>query len=111
LVIATAAVRDDGTTKMYIREGYPAVADIKLTNIIIDICEDLGYNYYYGIIRSYDSFYIDKENAIIRYWKNKNILFSDMESSTIFTLANLKRLKQDVYSIQLYNMNPILKME
>lgn len=93
LVIATAAVRDDGTTKMYIREGYPAVADIKLTNIIIDICEDLGYNYYYGIIRSHDSFYIDKENDIMKYWKDKNILSSDMESSTILTLAQLKRVK------------------
>lgn len=93
LVIATAAVRDDGTTKMYIEEGYPAVADIKFTNIIIDICEDLGYNYHYGIIRSHDSFYIDEEDVIMRYWKEKNVLSSDMESSTILTLAQLRGVK------------------
>lgn len=46
---------------------------------IIDICDDLRYNYHYGIIRSLDSFYIDEEDAIIRYWQVVNLLSSDMK--------------------------------
>ena len=43
LVICSAAVREDGTTNMYISPNYPAVSDIKLTNLIIDTCEELKY--------------------------------------------------------------------
>ena len=51
LVIGSAAIREDGTTKMYIEEEYPAVADVKLTNTIIETCKELGCPYHYGIIR------------------------------------------------------------
>lgn len=93
LIIGSAAVREDGTTKMYIKEGYPAVADVRLTNTIIDTCKELGYPYHYGIIRSHDSFYIDEEDEMMDYWNKKNVLSSDMESSTIFTLAQLRGVK------------------
>ncbi|HHV47241.1 MAG TPA: nucleoside phosphorylase [Tissierellia bacterium] len=93
LVIATAAVREDGTSRMYVEEKYPAVADFELVNSIINTCRDLGFTYYTGIIRSHDSFYIDNEDELMSYWSRKNVLCSDMESGVIFTLAQLKGVK------------------
>ena len=93
LVIGTGAIREDGTTNMYIGLNYPAVADIKLTNLLLNTCEELGYTHHYGLIRSHDSFYIDNEDEIMDYWNGKNILSSDMESSTLFTLGGLKGVK------------------
>ena len=93
LVIATGAVREDGTSNMYVSPNFPAIADIKLTNLILKTCEDLGYSHHYGLIRSHDSFYIEGEEDIMKYWNKKNILSSDMESSTLFTLGQLKGVK------------------
>ncbi|NLW39881.1 MAG: nucleoside phosphorylase [Tissierellia bacterium] len=93
LVISTAAVREDGTSRMYVDENYPAVADLELTKVIIDTCKELGFPYHSGLTRSHDSFYIDDEEELMDYWNKKNILSSDMETGIIFTLAQLKGVK------------------
>lgn len=93
LVIATGAVREDGTSNMYIEKGYPAIADLELTYNIINTCKELNFPYYSGLIRSHDSFYIDYEDELMEYWNKKNVLSSDMESGVIFTLAQLKGVK------------------
>lgn len=90
MIIATAAVREEGTSKMYIQENYPAVADFYLTNIIANTCENLQYRYHLGIIRSHDSFYIDHEEKVMEYWNLKGVLASDMETATLFTIAQLR---------------------
>lgn len=93
LVIATAAVREDGTANMYIKENYPAVADMEFTMKILQTCKQLDYSHYLGLIRSHDSFYIEDEEEIMEYWNKKNVLSSDMESSTLFVLGQLKGVK------------------
>lgn len=90
LVIPIAAVREDGTSKMYVSENYPAVSDFKLTSCIIDTAEKLQYTYVSGIIRSHDSFYCDRQEEIVGYWSNKGILASDMETATLYTVARLR---------------------
>lgn len=90
LIIATGAVREDGASKMYVRENYPAVADFYLTNILIDTCKALQYKYHTGIVRSHDSFYIDNEAEIMDFWSQKRVLASDMETATLFTLTRLR---------------------
>lgn len=93
LVISTGAVREDGTSKMYVGENHPAVADIELTSTIIETCKELGFPYYSGLTRSHDSFYIDHEEELMAYWNKKNVLSSDMETGVIFTLAQLRGVK------------------
>lgn len=93
LIIATGAVRDDGASKMYIGSEYPAVPDILITNYLIELCEELDFPYHYGIVRSHDSFYTVKEEKIKEFWNRQGILASDMETATLFTLAQLKGVK------------------
>lgn len=93
LVISTAAVREDGTSRMYVEASYPAVADLELTKVIIDTCKELSFPYHSGLTRSHDSFYIDNEKEIVDYWNKKNILSSDMETAIVFTLAQLRAVK------------------
>lgn len=93
LIICSGAVREDGATNMYISPNYPAIPDIKLTNSILNICEELGYSHHCGIVRSHDSFYIDDEDKIMEHWNKKNILGSDMETSSLFVLGQLRRIK------------------
>ena len=93
LVICSGAVREDGATKSYVIPEYPAVADVKLTSMIIEICEELGYPHHYGIVRSHDALYTAHGEELREYWNKKNIISSDMETSTILTLAQLKGVK------------------
>lgn len=93
LVIPTAAVREDGASKMYVSENFPAVSDFELTNIIVDICKELKYTYFSGVTRSHDSFYIDDEAEKMNYWNKKNVIASDMETASIFTISQLRGVK------------------
>lgn len=93
LIICSAAVREDGTSNMYVSLNYPAVSDIRLSNLIIDTCEELKYKYHYGLVRSHDSFYIDEENEIMEKWSSKGILASDMETAPLFVVGQIRGVK------------------
>lgn len=90
LIIPTAAVREDGTSKMYVEENYPAVCDFELTRAIIETCKRLKYNYFTGIIRSHDSFYTDREEELMTYWNKKGVIASDMETAPLLTVGSLR---------------------
>lgn len=93
LIIATGAVRDDGASKMYVESEYPAVADTLISSHLIENCKELNFPCHYGIVRSHDSFYTDKEDEIKEYWNTMGILGSDMETATLFTLAQLRGVR------------------
>ena len=93
LVICSGAVREDGATKSYVIPEYPAIADVKLTSLMINTCQELGYTYHYGIVRSHDTLYTAHDEQLREYWNKRNIISSDMETSTILTLAQLKGVK------------------
>ena len=93
LVIATAAVREDGLSSTYVKTEYPAVSDFELSSCLKTKAEALGYDFRLGICRSHESFYTDHNQEIIDYWKDKNVLASDMETASLFTLANLRQLR------------------
>ena len=90
LVIPIAAVREDGVSRSYVYENYPAVSDFELTGFILDTAKKLKYPYVSGIVRSHDTFYSDSQEDILKYWSNKGVLASDMETATLYTLARLR---------------------
>lgn len=93
LVIPTGAVREDGASRMYVRECFPAVPDIKLAGLMVEICRQESYTHHVGIIRSHDSFYIDHEQEVLESWSSKGVLASDMETAALFTLASLRGVR------------------
>jgi uridine phosphorylase len=88
-IIATAAVRGEGTSKIYVPVEYPAIADIDVTLALTQAAEKLGMKPHVGIVATTDTFYVDESNV----WMKTNVLSVEMECSTIFTLASLKGLK------------------
>lgn len=93
LILATGAVRNDGTSKSYIESSYPAVPDINVLTSIINTASELNCKYHCGIIRSHDSFYTDNEQAIDSFWADKGVLASDMESAALMVVGSLRGLK------------------
>jgi len=93
LVIATAAVRDEGTSKAYIADNYPACADIGLNHHLAAQARALQYVSHCGYVRSHDSFYTDKEDEINQYWSSKGILAADMETSALMVIGALRNMR------------------
>jgi len=103
LVVATAAVRDEGTTPGYVPLGYPAVADFELAQSMLAAGRSLNHRIHAGIVRSHDSLYTDLHASrmprreeleqALRVWHRAQVLCNDMETSTIFVLCALRKMR------------------
>lgn len=96
IIINTAALRNDGTTRAYVPDTYPAVADHFLTHALIEAAvahrQHQNYSLYVGLNACDDAFYAETPEWIERLTKY-NLLNIEMESSAIFTVAHLRKLK------------------
>jgi uridine phosphorylase len=104
IVIATSAVRADGTSRNYAPIELPAVADFNVTSALVDAAHKLRQKVHFGPVLTSDAFYGELDN--LRLWSKYNVLSVEMESSTIFTLANVKKLKAG--SILAVDGNPLM---
>ncbi len=97
-VIATGAVRQDGTSREYAPAEYPAVADFEVTQALVWAAEEAELRFHTGIVQSKDSFYgqhsphrMPTETELLgkwEAWKRLGVLCSEMESATQFVVAD-----------------------
>lgn len=98
VVIATGAIRMEGTSKEYAPIEFPAVADISLTNALIEAAQKKEYPYHVGVVQCKDAFYgqHEPETKPVSYelmnkweaWKRLGCLASEMESAALFVVAS-----------------------
>jgi uridine phosphorylase len=103
LVIAEAAVRDEGTSPQYVPLAFPAVADPDVTRAFRDGSAALGLRHHVGVVHSKDSFYGQREPermpvaeelaARWRAWIRAGVLCSEMEAATIYVVARVLRAR------------------
>jgi len=102
IVIASAAVREEGTSRQYVPIGYPAVADLEVMNALIEAARRVKAKYHVGLALSKDAFYSEEpemvplgEQAAKRWklWRRANVLATEMECSTIYTLCGIRGLR------------------
>ncbi len=91
LVIASAAVRGDGTSRSYVPIEYPAVADFNVTTALFQAAQKSKRKVHFGTVLTSDAFYGDLD--ILKRWSMFNVLSVEMECSAIFTLSKLRKLK------------------
>ena len=56
-MIATGAIRFEGTTKNMHPSRYPAVPDFDVTAALKEASEELGYRHHLGVVSAKDNFY------------------------------------------------------
>ena len=98
LVIATGAVRMEGTSKEYASIEFPAVADIGIVNALIASAGEMKEEYHAGVVQCKDAFYGQHapEAMPVSYellnkweaWKRLGCLASEMESAALFIVAS-----------------------
>lgn len=97
VVVATAAVRQEGTTLHYAPIEFPAVADYHVQNALVQAAKNLGKPWHAGVIQSKDSFYgqHSPKRMPVSYellnkweaWKRLHVLASEMEAAALFVCA------------------------
>lgn len=97
IVVATGAVRMEGTSREYAPIEYPAVANLEVTNALVNAAKELGYFCHTGVVQSKDAFYgqHEPERMPVSYellnkweaWKRMGCKASEMESAALFIVA------------------------
>lgn len=103
LVIASGAIRLDGTSKEYAPLEFPAVAHIDIVSALMEASSNVDAKCHVGVVQCKDAFYgqHDPENMpIASELKNKweayikcGALASEMESATLFVVGAIRRVK------------------
>lgn len=97
LVVATGAIRAEGTSREYVPIEFPAVPDFGLTSALVSAGRGSGYTVHTGVVQCKDSFYgqhapermpVAKE-LFYKWeaWLHAGALASEMESAALFCCA------------------------
>lgn len=103
IVVATGAIRMEGTSKEYAPIEYPAVADLDVTNALVEAAKKCGYPYHAGVVECKDAFYgqHEPETKPVSYellnkweaWLRMGCKASEMESAALFIVAGHLRVR------------------
>ena len=121
IFIATAAVRDDGTSKQYIPIEFPAIASHNVVSNLIKASKNLNIDSKVGICQSKDSFFGETEPERMpvapyldfkwKSWQGGGVGASEMEAATLFTLSQIKRIEAGaILAIETSDKDTIKKM-
>lgn len=113
IVIAQAAIRQEGTSKEYVPVEFPAVANLELTNALKQAADELGYSNHIGIVHCKDSFYgqHNPKRMPVSYelenkwnaWMKAGALCSEMETASLYTVASVLRVKAAAVLLVIWN--------
>ncbi len=98
IVVATGAIRMEGTSKEYAPIEFPAVADLEVTNALVTAAKKLGFPCHAGVVECKDAFYgqHEPETKPVSYelqnkwqaWLRLGTKASEMESAALFCVAS-----------------------
>ena len=128
VVIASGAIRMEGTSKEYAPIEFPALADIDIVNALRSAAKELGQTSHVGVVQCKDSFFGQHEPQIMpvsyeltqkwQAWLRMGCLASEMESAALFiagsflhvrvgacflVLANQEREKRGLPNVQVHD--------
>jgi uridine phosphorylase len=92
LVIVTAAYRGDGTSREYLPVEFPAVADLDVTNALIQAARELGQTYFAGVGVTRDAFYM-RDRELNEKLTRAGVVAAEMEAATLFIAGTWRGAK------------------
>ena len=103
IVIATGAVRMEGTSREFAPIEYLAVADFNVTNALVSAAGKIGVRNHVGVVQCKDSFFGQHEPGIMpvsyelenkwQAWIRMGCLASEMESAALFIAGSFLRVR------------------
>ena len=103
IVIATGAIRMEGTSREFAPIEFPAVPDLEVTNALLQAAKKKGLSFHTGVVQSKDSFYGQHEPEIMpvsyelenkwQAWLRLGCKASEMESAALFVVADYLKVR------------------
>ena len=103
IVVATGAIRFEGTSKEYAPIEFPAVANLNITNALVEACKTLKQDYHVGVVQCKDAFYgqhrpetLPNSHELLQKWEawcKMGCLASEMESAALFIVASYLKVR------------------
>jgi len=103
LVIASGAIRMEGTGREYAPMEFPAVAHFEIMNALVKASKQLGKKYHVGVVQCKDSYYgqHEPETKPVGYelsnkweaWLKLGTLASEMESAALFIVGSYRKVR------------------
>ncbi len=97
LVVATGAVRHEGTSSRFLPTGWPAAADPRVVTALRRAVMAEGIHPWVGVVQTKDSFYgeIDPTSSPVAgqlqadwdAWRRLGVICSEMEAAALFAIA------------------------
>ena len=113
LIIATGAIRAEGTTREYVPIEYPAVANYEVVKALEAAANKMQAKYHVGVVQSKDNFYGQHSPESMpchawltkrwEAWKACGALASEMESAALFITASVRRVRMGTVLLVLAN--------
>ncbi len=102
IVIFSASVRDEGTSRAYVPIEYPAVSDMGVLQKLTEAAERNGVKYRVGIGHSKDSFYSEFPDLVAdssgmkakwATYKRAGVIATEMESAALFVIGQMRGVR------------------
>lgn len=113
LIVATGAIRMEGTSKEYLPAEYPAVPAFEAVQALAQAAKGLGFRYHTGVVQSKDSFYGQHSPQKMpvakqleekwQAWIQGGCLASEMECAALFSVASVRRMRAGAVLLCLWN--------
>jgi uridine phosphorylase len=113
LILASAAVRQEGTSLHYMPVEFPAVADTDVLFSLRKAAGQLNKKIHTGIVQSKDSFYGQHEPDRMpvseellgkwKAWKQAGVLASEMETAALFVTASVLHVRCGAVYLMIWN--------
>lgn len=119
LIVASSAIRGEGTSYEYLPTGYPAAADFEVVKALVDAADalssdDNGNRYHVGVVHSKDSFYgqVEPERSgvasyLLPRWESFEkcgCLASEMECAAVFAVGQVLDVRCGAVLTAIWNM-------
>ena len=116
VLIAQAAVRDEGTSHQYVPAAWPAVAHLDVVDALRAAAAARGVRWHAGVVQSKDSFYGEMEPGRMpvaaelqerwEAWTRAGVLASEMECAALFAVAAVRRVRAGA-ALAVVNETPV----
>ena len=103
VVVASGAIRMEGTSREYAPIEYPAVPHVDVMNAMIRAAKNLKFRCHAGVVQSKDSFFGQHEPEVMpvsyelenkwQAWLRMGCLASEMESAALFIAGSFLRVR------------------
>lgn len=113
LIVPTAAVRMEGTSREYVPIEFPAVSDFSVVQALTKASQSLPACVHTGVVQSKDSFYGQHRPDTMpagqmlqskwEAWIKAGVLASEMECAALFTVAAIRKIRAGAVLTAVWN--------